>query len=533
MQTVSAGFTSAASAPVNDVSHGLLVSWLKTYNDTANFFTIGSSAIGGTDFIKGAGSDPTFFDKYDYVDETEYINSMGVSRDLGVLPYGLFMAQADVELDNTSKRFLPGFDATIGDYIKPKRPIKINAGFDGETVTQFVGYGDDPSQTLVGRNTKIHAYDAIDYLDNIVIRGHALYVSQYWHDILEDLLVNEAGFSASQFEIEDSLQRQIGFLNPNGLSIGAIIRKACEAEQGIFFADETGKLKYWNRLHLNLNSTPVATFNYDNLQDIQFKTTPIINHVRVKALPRYVAAEQKIWQNSSAFEINPGQVRRIPIDFSDDYGALPVTTAITPVYIDDRTDVNKSFYATNDNAQGTGDTMEGYITVTDFDLVGDTAFIEFTNSSTSDVIFITQLQIYGTPAKVLTEIDEEYYDQTSIDEYGVNPDNNGVVIEIVNDYIQDESTALALATNLVDEYSDPRQQFSIKPFANPALQFGDPLTLEIADTSESKTVFITGSVLQMSPGALMEQALTVDERILRSYFTIGTSAIGGPDAIPA
>ncbi len=64
MQTVSGQFTTDTAAPIKLVNQGCLVAWDLSFNATTNWFTIGTSKIGGPDLIKGAGTALTFFDKY-------------------------------------------------------------------------------------------------------------------------------------------------------------------------------------------------------------------------------------------------------------------------------------------------------------------------------------------------------------------------------------------------------------------------------------------------------------------------------------
>lgn len=527
MQTVSSAFTTAAAAPANKPNFGVLISWLKSYSAGVQFFQIGVSPIGGTHPIKGNNDNITIFDKYDYVREDNYVNNLTVERVVSTIPIGTMSAQLDLELDNTTKRFLPNYDATIGDYVsKPGRPVKINSGFDLEVIPQFTGYTGRPKITLGKRKYNVHAFDAMEFLNNFESSlGMQTNIST---KAMIALLLNEAGFNSTQYVLEDSVQSAIGFINPYGLKTGPLIQKLVEAEGGLFFFDEQGIGRFWNRLHFDLNSTAVATLNYSNLMDLQFKDTPIINHVRVTAKPRAVTANQLIYRLAQSIEIQPGQVVRYPFSFKDDDGDLPATTIDTPVYVDSQI---TSFYRTNVKSDGSGDPGSAYITRTDFSTWGTGGVIEFTNSSPGQTVYITDLQIYGTPAKVVTTIVQEYYDQTSIDDNGLNPDNSGSVMEVTNDYIQDSGTALAYAFNIVNQFKQSGRQLTGVPFANPAWQFGDVFNVNIEDTAETLKMVMLGSKLNMDRTTALSQEMTLEERTFRTYFQIGVSQIGGVDAI--
>lgn len=528
MQTVSGAFNTAAAAPINQPSFGLLVSWLKNYSASATFFTIGVSSIGGPDMLKGAGGVVTFFDKFNYIEETNNVNSVTIERTVSTIPIGIMSAQMDLVLDNTSKRYLPDFDATIGAYIKPGRPVKFNLGFFGlEQLQQFTGFTGRPKTSLVNRKLNLHAFDAMEYVNNFE-SSLGMQVNITTKDMIALLLI-EMGFSASQYSLEDSLQLPIGFVAPSGQKSGALIKLLCEAEGALFFFDEQGIGRFWNRLHFDLNSSPVGTLNYSNVKDLQYDDTPVINDVKVTAKPRAVTSNQLIYRLSQPFIVQPGEALRYIMNFSDDDGPLPATTVDTPVYVDIQI---TSFWKSNQLADGTGDTLQAQMSVTYFASLGTGAIAEFTNAGTVPV-YITDIQLYGTPAKVVTTYEQEYKDQVSIDDNGVNPDNSTVPLEIQNDYIQDPTTAYVYAYNIVSNFSQSRRQFTALPFPNPAWQFGDVFTVVIADTAQTKTMVMLGNKISMDNNTPVAQSMTLEERIFRNYFTIGVSAIAGPDALHA
>lgn len=529
---VSTAFQDASEASTNDVNYDVLIGWDKDFDSNATFFELDVSTLDGPDFLKGSGDNVTFFDFFKLGSEKRFVEQWEVTRATSLFPYGLFMAQADLTLDNASKRFLPGFDNEIGDYIKPRRPMKIYSGFDNEIVSQFVGFTDIPKNSLVDCKTTIHAMDVMDYFDTV--ETDIKYFEQmYWHEVVEALLL-EQGFISDQFELEESTQPKIGYMPTGGMTVGEIFRKGCEAEEATMFADEDGIIRLWNRFHYyNASMSPSKTLSYENVKDVRYEDTPIINYVRVLALPRAISALQKLWQSESAIEIEANSSRLIPINFEDDFGALPITSAHAPVYITDQDEDHKSFYLTNDNSQGTGNPNESAITMSDFSVVGDVAFIEFTNSD-SIPMFITDLHIYGTPAKVTAPIEEEYKDQASIDAYGINPDNSGEIIEIENDWIQSKYTAFAHAFTMVEEYKEGNQQLQVEPFPDPSLMYGDIVEMTVDDVdSAPRTCIIVGTKLKNDLSQIIDQYLTLDERTFKNYFRLDVSELDGSDVLAA
>lgn len=529
MQTTSVNWNNIIGQGKRDINQGVFISWMRTIGSGVKFFTINQSTIGGTDIIKGGGSAVTFFDKYNYVDYSRFCLSWSVQRNIGQYPYGVYMAQADIELDNTSKRFTPNFDPTIGSGILPNRPVKISVGFNGESLKQFVGFSQNPENTLNNRVTSLHCYDALDYMNGFVSTASGSQTSKYAHEIMAALLL-EAGFSASQYVLDTSLNQTIGYVATNGQKAGDIFQKLCEAEQGSMFVDENGTIRFWNRQHFTtISGTQQFALTYSKMADIKFQNTVILNDVIVVAKPRAVAAKQKIWELSSAITLLPGQSLDYFADFTDDTGPLPVTSVDIPLYIDSAT---TSYYTTNDQSDGSGAAQAGLVIVTGAYSFGNSYRVTFKNNHSS-VMYVTTMGIYATPAKVTSIITQEYKDPDSIATWGLNPGNNGVPLTIENDYIQNSSDAYDLAFTLVKQYKDPKKRFVV-PVAvgsNPAWQIGDAGTLTIADTLQTKNVYITGIKTSMNRMADFKMELELEERLIKRYFQINQSKINGTDTI--
>jgi hypothetical protein len=524
MQTVSGSWAATISAAVRSVLYGVQISWPRTVV-TSGFFTIGTSTIGGPDIIKSGGSAVAFFDKYQYSDYSDYVMSWDVERKLGQYPYGVVMSQADLRLDNSSKLFTPDFDGSIGTHVdKPNRPIKISLGFDSESLQQFVGFTGMPEANRQDRRVDLHAFDVFSFI-NSYESSLDVQIDQYSDEIIEAGLL-EMGFSASQFVLDQSLQQKIGFLAPKGQNWGDIFQKLCEAEQGLMFADENGIIRFWNRQHFLTNSSTVQTLTFSNMENLETQNTPIFNDVIVRARPRTLRDNQPVWDARSSIVLEPGS-NTVSVDFTDDFGALPVGTLDTPLPVSSAT---TSAYVANLASSGDSTDMTASVSVTSVTSFGTSAEIVFNNTAPSSV-YLTGLQLWGTPAKVSQVIEQRHQDQTSIDDYGLCPGNNYQPLEIENDYIQDSSTANSLAYTLVKEFKDPHRRYEAPIFANPALQIGDFLEVTDADTATTKNMYLTGYKTHLGQFADLRQVVYLEERSIQSYFTIGTSTIGGTDMI--
>ncbi len=530
MQTVSSGWAGAVSAPFRKLGYSAQIAWSAAVASGVNFFTIGTSTIGGPDILKSGGGAVAFWDKYAYSDYTRYVLSINIKRALGQYPYGTIMAQADVEMDNASKLFLPGFDATIGSGIAPNRPIKLSLGLNNEYMQQFVGFAGLPENDITSRVAAFHAFDAMNYIAGFKSTASGAQVNQYSTQIMTSLM-GEMGFAANQFVLDASLQQPIGYMATYDQKAGDIIQNLCEAEQGIAFIDENGIFRFWNRQHFTTTSGVAAfNFNFQNISDLQYQNTPIINDVIVKAEPRAVQANQKIWELSGPITLLPGESKLYKIDFTDDDGELPITAFDIPLNLPNST---TSYYVANYADDGSGADASSLVHVSSCYSYGNQLWITFTNTSPSSTVYITQVGIWGTPAKITAHISQAYKDQASIDQYGRNPANNGEPLEITNNLIQDASTANSLARTLVYEYKDPRKRY-VLPVAvnsNPALQIGDFGTLYINDTGETKNVWVVGKEEKLDRSRVYTQTLEVEERNIKHYFTIGVSTIEGDDPI--
>jgi hypothetical protein len=213
-------------------------------------------------------------------------------------------------------------------------------------------------------------------------------------------------------------------------------------------------------------------------------------------------------------------------NFTDDNGVLNVTAITNPSY--STKDISSSYFSTNTAADGSGTTSSN-ISLTSSYLFGTAYEMVFTNNG-SQTVYITAVVLYGNPASADNTISQNYKDQDSINAYGCNPANNGVTLTIDDNYIQDTSTALGLAYDIVTRYSQPNQHYDVEIFSNPTLQIGDFGTIN-PDGLGTQSVWITGKTDKMIPEGNLTQILKLEEKIIYNYFTINVSIIGGTDRI--
>lgn len=525
MQTVSPLFTARTQQRVRKLKASSLIAFTKTRSTATRYFTVGVSMVGGPDPIGPPTSvgDITEWDKFNYDDFSNRILSIEATHEQDLLG-NTTMAIADLELQNTDDKFTPGVDPDIGSYVQtPRRPLRLAAGFGNQTVPLFVGITEKaPNLSEDKKTAKFHAIDFIKSISEISISQSEMYVDKTIDYVISDLLVTYAGLSVTQFVLEPGI-RVVPFIYfKKDTKLGEAIRQLCESELATFFEDEAGVLRLWNRQHLTnpAYSTPVWTFNRDNCREIQYPDAKnVINTVEVFSLVRAVQANQKLWEMSSVTKVPANGTLEIFADFKDDYGDLPVISVDTPAYL---TSATTSYYSTNLNQEGTGPAGNAFVSVTSFSKFATGCKVVFTNTAAQDV-YITALEIFARPAKVINEIYTFTQDATSVQQY----DEQGHTIE--NDFIQSEVFAKTISTMLIGDRKNPSGVREIEVTRGvPQLQCGDLVTFD--DGKTSGTYSVTKKTTAVGKGGLV-QVLTLVQRTIQSYFTVGVSFVGGPDVI--
>lgn len=305
------------------------------------------------------------------------------------------------------------------------------------------------------------------------------------------------------------------------------IKSAAEAEGGRFYADEDGKLHYENRQFYNNNEDSKASvhgFDFDRIIKLEYPkgVTQIINSIRIKVNPRQIVAEKEVWRLGEVPQIANATTLTIWSSLID---PVPVTAAglVTPVSTTD--------YLANDQSDGLGTNRTASISIVTTKFT-DGAKLEITNNHSSPV-YLTLMKLRGTPAEIPAGDGTNiiYKDQTSIDENGeqkLSPDP----LELK--YLASTSYAQSLAEQLVEWYKDRVDRLRIDNPALPQLQIGDMVGLENGYTGENQIMRKIGESFKMGNGAIFQEktelrAIGVFETL--TFFTIGTSTIGGTDVI--
>ena len=200
------------------------------------------------------------------------------------------------------------------------------------------------------------------------------------------------GFTATQYDLDTGLNT-IGFAwFDKGTKAGTAIRQICEAEEGHFFQDEEGLLRFENRRNVLNKTTPTWTINPEDCIEYERDTsTPILNRVTVEASPRTVQPLTEIWELGTVETIQPAEDKQVWANYEN-----PVTNTVSPIGTVD--------YTVNTLADGTGLDITADMSV-GIDKFATSSKLTITNAS-GGIGYITFFRLRGTPATVTGEISE-------------------------------------------------------------------------------------------------------------------------------
>ena len=411
------------------------------------------------------------------------------------------------------------FRSTIGTAIEPNRPIQFKIGFDfadnNVVLPIFKGLTFQPKEYKLDRLCSIVCYDYIQYLNEYLLES-TMYQNQRSDQIIEDIL-NDIGFSSDQYDLDEGLNTIEFAWFEKGDTAGERIRKLAESEDGFFYQDENGILRFENRRHYSVfpHNTIVWTVNENDILDwYQDESSEIYNHCIVKAEPRIVQSIQEIWNDPNLPETVPQGTNTLIIwaNFDD-----PATTITDPVATTD--------FTANTQADGGGSdqTTKISITITKF---AKAAKLEITNTYSGTLYLIT-LRLRGTPATVSYQITQEYSDANSISLYS---ENN---LEIQNDFIDSDSFAYYIARAVVRKYKDPKKKIRIKVQGIPQLQLKDKIRVKDQDLNTYTNYRVMRIIGQLDTGGFVQELylreITPEET--DAWAIVGTAIVESEDVV--
>lgn len=515
--SVQTAFDTMSTASVRYPAHQFLISWLRRISGASDFGTVGTSTVNNC-LVRGENSIVTPTDLFDFNDETSKVIRLEYERNLEEPMGGLSFAMMNVVLDNTDKHFTPEFDSTIGTALLPNRPLKMAIGFNLITgkkmINTFKGLSDMVKENKMDRTVEFGGFDYLYYLRDLQMSS-VLYSNLRSDEIIEKILI-EAGFGTSQYVLDQGLNTiEFAWFNKEQTA-GERIRQLCESEEGHFFQDEEGILRFQNRRHYIVSpfyEIQKYIHSGDILEWQVVDDVGIYNSVSVKANPREVYTNSiEVWKN--------GIVEQV-----DSKAEIEIWASMeNPIYHFEDPVATTDFVA-NSASDGSGTNLTSLVSVA-IDPFGDTAKLTIT-SIANQRIYMTYLRLRGNPAIITSEISQKYEDNVSISKYGKK------VLEVNNDFIDSDSFAYYLARTLVSKYKNPLKRVRILVRGMPQLQLKDKISVYDQDLGTYKEYRIMRIQGVYSLGEFL-QYLTIREITdgeVDSWAVVGTAIVDNTQEI--
>lgn len=519
MQTVPQSFHDTAQQGIRPHTWGFRASFTKEFDDTITFFILNTSILDGPDLLGPSDDNPIQqWDFYEYSDYTDRIVDMEWSREIE-FPYSVSAAIADFTLNNYDNYFTPGKGSPIDGYILPKRPIRLFAGFQGQSLLQqFVGI--TQRMPVLDSKTKVAQFHALDFLSEMFAMKLTNVIAMA--DVTTDEVLSEIfqqfGLSPTQYVLATGRNKIPFVFFDKDKNAGNAFRELMQSEGGALWIDEQGIIRFEQRL------LPVETvameFNDSNVEEIEGSgDSEIINTVRITSDVRSVQEFQPVY-NSTDPETGQSLIEPIQIpasgtafhnaDLSD-----PLLSVSTPT-IGQLTD--DSWFTATD-LDGNAVTTDISITLTN---LNNNNYVMLFENDNAFPVLITAIEVWGEPAKIIDQIRYEAYDEDSVTAYGEQ------VLEINNNLFGSESNCESFALTIIDAYKDFNGVIEMSVKGDPSLQLGDIVSVDTRDIVGQYKVIKLGETRRNSRATSIVRAR---KYVPREWFFLDISVLNGTDVL--
>lgn len=437
------------------------------HTGTVDYFTLDKSVLNGIDRLDSSENNPIqLWDTYSYYDFSDRIISASIERSIE-FPYGTQCAMADVTLNNFDRYFDPANSISpIAKDNLPNRPIKLYAGYRGETVVpQFVGL---TQQMPIMNGNGTVSYHAVDFLSEIASQtlNSTIAMRDARTDQVLAKIVEQFGVTPLQYNFEAGTNVIPFVFFDKGENAGDVIQRLIQAEGGKFWLDETGILRFERRSSSGSEAV-VSISEYDIISVEPSGISDIINRVKISCELREVQEYQTVYSKNSTGDaidnlwvVGAGQsiVRECRLED-------PCYDVVSPTL--GKNSAVSYFTAKNSEQQevSSGITAVGELSTNAYT-------ITFTNSNLFPVE-IDEVQLWGEPAKVYDVLDYDAYEDESVEKYGEQ------VLEITdNKFFQSFNQAQAFAVYLLNDRAKYNSTIKLQVKGDFSLQLGDAFELQ-------------------------------------------------------
>ena len=519
MQTVASGFNDATQGNVVPLDWGLRVSFDKQFDSSLTFFTLNVSSLNGPDVLASSDDNPLQeWDKYAYSDYSDRIVSMEWQRSID-FPYSVQSAMADITVNNYDAYFTPRSSSPIEEYILPKRPVRLLAGVRHYgIIPQLVGLTQGmPEIDNENRVASFHILDFLSEMYSMNLTDTIAMQNVRTDEVLEELFTM-FGILPTQYSLAKG-RNIIPFLFfEKGIQAGTVMRRLMEAEMGALWLDELGVVHFDERLQPIQDA--VFTFDESNILSIDSSgDDEIINDVKITSNVRAVQDFQPIFTNAQDdasdinIDINNGFVVPATGTAFYPYASIsdPAISATLPT-IGRKTDT--SWFTAHDVD---GNEVTTGVTITLSNLLATSYTMLFSNANAFPV-YITQVEVWGQPAKVVDEIRFRAYDEDSVEKYG------NQVLEIENDFFGSISNCNSFAEYVLDAYKEFAGVIQFTAKGTFAQQLGDIINVDYeAFTDTYKIISISNRLASNNA----EFTIRARHYTPREWFILDVSELNG------
>lgn len=473
------------------------------------------------DFTKTGGTE-IFPDwsEYTYTDYTNRLVSLEWSRSIE-FPDTTQYAVADLTFNNFDQYFTPLNNASpISGHNYPERPLYIQASYGGQTanyLTQLIGA--TSGMPRINNSARTASYHVRDYL-SIIAEEELTSVVAMRNVRTDEVLAaifDSLGIDQSQYSLERGTNTIPFVFFDRGEKAGDAIRKLVQAEYGALWLDETGVIRFRNRIHTAPQPT-VALTNHDIISIEPKGDDKIINHVKIAADVREVQEYQTVYEKTSTLGSTGTDLWVVPAG-----GTLvkecpledPCYEIVAPILGENSTVSWFTAYTATQVQVDYGITATGVLS-------SNAYTITFTNITAGDVE-IDELRLWGEPAKVYDRLVYEAYDDVSLANYGDH------LLEITNnEFFQNYDTANSFGRYCITDRRDYNDVLIAAVKGDFALQIGD--VVNITEGEYTGNYQIEGMTYSLSAGSLTTK-LTLRKSVAVDYFILDQSVLNGTDVL--
>lgn len=397
------------------------------------------------------------WDQYDYTDYSSRVLDTGVTwKRQELRPSNVSLAQLDVTFDNIDDLFTPeNTSSSLYPNVSPGRPIRLQAGFSGNNVPQFIGL--TQGMPRIDEEAKTATFHCIDFLTLLLSMdlSQTVILENVRVDEILDYIFQLYGLTSDQYVLETGVLTLPFFFAEKNSRLQTVVEDLITAELGSLFMDEFGMIRFTKQE--TLIDTPVASFSTaDNiLSGGRRREADLINQVELSSQVRRVRENQLIFESTETVVVPANGSVDVWADFQD-----PVTQVYDPAY----SSVG-SYLIVNTASDGSGSNSTAV--VLDDSTTFAKSWLGTFSNPTGSPLYIISLVLFGDPAILQDPVFFAAQLDGSVERFGES------LFEYESKYVGSSGNLQAWAGLLFSQYGNYAGMFRLEVKGSPQLQIGD------------------------------------------------------------